>query len=261
MLLEATRSSHVFRSGPDQRWTVRVRTRNSAGHSPWSTSVSAATVSAASASMSEPIEGPFVTFVHGMPRLSWRGREGADAELVDHFTVEWRKRTEHQWNELGTKVGTERKGMGWPDLTRIRLGQVPFAGWLHPYSADLDQLPPGHVYEVRVRAVDHNMGTAFVSGTVTSLPFLLSLPSHTIRHSFASEHCPGPGQVLAAPIGASKCPCDSVGADPSAVELAGEEDSGKNEPKKLIQGLSEAEWNCDRLWYVVKYSSAEAQVG
>uniref|UniRef100_A0A914HBE2 Fibronectin type-III domain-containing protein n=1 Tax=Globodera rostochiensis TaxID=31243 RepID=A0A914HBE2_GLORO len=200
--VDATRSSHVFESGPDQRWTLRARTRNSAGHSPWSTSVSALTVSAASASLQEPIEGPFVTFVHGTPRLSWRSRDNA-GELVDHFVVEWRRRTEQRWNELSRKI--------------------PFAGWQRPYSVDLDLLPAGHVYEVRVKAVDHNMGTAFVSGTNTvQAQGKCGLPRSSPRN------------VQVTPLG------------PTQVQLN-------------WQGLSEPEWNCDRLWYLVKYSSAEAQ--
>ncbi|KAL3115899.1 hypothetical protein niasHT_007199 [Heterodera trifolii] len=202
--VDATRSSHVFESGPDQRWTVRTRTRNSAGHSPWSTSVSALTVSGASVSLQEPIDGPFVTFVHGTPRLSWRSRDSADGEeTVDHFVVEWRRRTEQRWNELNRKI--------------------PFAGWQRPYSIDLDLLPAGHVYEVRVKAVDHNMDIAFVSG------------SNTV-------------QVQAK--------CGPPRSAPRNVQLV---PLGPTQMQLNWQGLSEPEWNCDRLWYVVKYTSAEAQ--
>lgn len=146
VLLDARQTSHVFESAPGQRWTVRARTRNEAGQSPWSASVSAATLSSAQ-SHAELIDGPFVSSAQGVSRLSWRGREGADAEeLVDHFVVEWRRRTEPRWNQLSRKI--------------------PFTGWQRPYNVDLDQLAPGHVYEVRVKALDHNMGTAFMSGTV-----------------------------------------------------------------------------------------------
>lgn len=54
-------------------------------------------------------------------------------------------------------------------ISPFHFPQIPFAGWQRPYSIDLDLLPAGHVYEVRVKAVDHNMDTAFVSGSVSAI--------------------------------------------------------------------------------------------
>jgi hypothetical protein len=218
-MVDARQSSHVFDSAPGQRWTLRARTRNEAGQSPWSASVSAATVSSAQ-SQAEPLDGPFVSFAQGIPRLSWRGREGADPELVDHFVVEWRSRTEPRWNQLARKV--------------------PFAGWQRPYSSDLDQLPGGHVYETRVRAVDHNLGTVFLSGMVgddmDALP--MSMPPNSQVTVQAQAQCQPPRAI---PRGVQVIPL------------------GPNQLRLGWQPLAESEWNCDRLWYVVKYSSDEQQ--
>lgn len=218
MRVDARQSSHVFSSLPDQRWTVRARTINEAGQSPWSASVSAHTLSGAQ-SLVDPIEGPFVSLAHGVPRLSWKGRDGADGDLVDHFVVEWRRRTEQRWNQLARTV--------------------PFTGWQRPYSVDLNELEPGHVYEVRVRAVDHNQGTAFVSGTVRLFVHFFYKFSKIQNTVQAQAQCQPPRSaprgVIVTPVG------------PTQVRLS-------------WQPLSEPEWNCDRVWYVVKYSSAEQQV-
>lgn len=97
--IDGRHSSHVFDSQPDQQWAVRIRTVNAAGQSAWSPSVSTRAAPAG-----EVIEGPFVTQVQGSPRLSWRIREGADADFVSYFQVEWRTPTDPRWNTHRNQV-------------------------------------------------------------------------------------------------------------------------------------------------------------
>jgi len=94
--------------------------------------------------------------------------------------------------------------------------QVDYAGSQRPYSADLTSLPNGHGYEVRVRAVDHNYGNAFVS------------PSITVQ---SSQQCSKPPR-----------------SPPRGVEVS---PIGPTQIRLSWQPLSDAEWNCDRVWYVV----------
>lgn len=88
-------TSHVFDTQPNQQWTARVRVVNSAGFSPWSTSVSTRSSAAASADL---IEGPFVTNVQGVPRLSWRIQSNTSPDSIARFQVEWKAQTEPRWN-------------------------------------------------------------------------------------------------------------------------------------------------------------------
>uniref|UniRef100_A0A915DIS7 Fibronectin type-III domain-containing protein n=1 Tax=Ditylenchus dipsaci TaxID=166011 RepID=A0A915DIS7_9BILA len=192
------RCNSVRVENPDLQWTVKVRSVNSAGQSPWSASVSSRSPPA-----SELIEGPFVTNIQGVPRLSWKSREGSDPDLIDHFIVEWRTRTQPGWTTHGSKI--------------------MYSGWQRPYTMDLTELPQGHTYEVHVKAVDHNYGTAFVS------------PSVSIQ---SSRQCSPP---RSAPRGVETSP---IG--PTQIRLS-------------WQPLPESEWNCDKIWYVVKYSSPETQ--
>lgn len=87
-------TSHVFDTQPNQQWTARVRIVNSAGFSPWSTSVS----TRSSAASGDLVEGPFVTLVQGVPRLSWRIQANTPADSIARFQVEWKAQTEPRWN-------------------------------------------------------------------------------------------------------------------------------------------------------------------
>lgn len=87
-------TSHVFDTQPNQQWTARVRVANSAGSSPWSTSVSTRSSSATG----DLIEGPFVTHVQGVPRLSWRIRQDTPPDSITKFQLEWKGQTEPRWN-------------------------------------------------------------------------------------------------------------------------------------------------------------------
>ncbi|KAI6240848.1 hypothetical protein M3Y99_00392200 [Aphelenchoides fujianensis] len=188
-------TSHVFDSQPDQQWTARVRVANSAGSSPWSTSISTRAPSASG----ELIEGPFVSTSQGVPRLSWRIRSNAAPDSISRFQVEWRSQTEPRWN-------THRN-------------TINFVGWQRPYTMDLGDLPSGHHYEVRVKALGSNGSPVFTSPSV----------SLTTSRRCSPPRRP-PYNVAVTPLGPLANP----------LELA-------------------AEWNCDSLWYVVKYSSPETQ--
>jgi hypothetical protein len=93
-------TSHVFDAQPNQQWTARVRVANSAGSSPWSASVS----TRSSSVTGDLIEGPFVTHVQGVPRLSWRIQPNTDSNSVSKFQVEWKAQTESRWNTYGNTV-------------------------------------------------------------------------------------------------------------------------------------------------------------
>lgn len=101
VLIDGRQNSYVFDSEADLSWAIRIRVVNTAGQSPWSTSLSTRSPPA-----SELIQGPFVarSISGGFPRLSWKSREGLDPDLIDHFIVEWKTRTEERWNSHQNKV-------------------------------------------------------------------------------------------------------------------------------------------------------------
>lgn len=102
VVIDARRqTNHIFDAQPNSAWTIRARAVNSAGSSSWSTSVSTLSATAISEGL---IEGPFVTLIQGLPRLSWRIRSNADSQLIDHFVVEWKTSTSPIWNALLNKV-------------------------------------------------------------------------------------------------------------------------------------------------------------
>jgi hypothetical protein len=88
---------------------------------------------------------------------------------------------------------------------------------------DLADLPAGRQYEVRVKALNSGNSVVFTSPSVAL---------HTSR-SCSPPRRP-PMNVAVNALG------------PTQIRLS-------------WQPLSEAEWNCDTLWYVVKYSSPESQ--
>ncbi|CAD5222389.1 unnamed protein product [Bursaphelenchus xylophilus] len=190
--------SHVFMSQPGQQWVVRVRTANSAGASPWSTSVS----TSASSSSADLIEGPFVSTTGGVPRITWKAVQNAPDTLAN-FRVEWKPQTQPTWN--------------------IHRQQIPYSGWQRPYAVDLADLPQGNSYEVRVKGIDNRGVEIVVSPTISV---------QTSRQCYPPRR--PPTNVLVTPLG------------PNQIRLSWEP-------------ISEAEWNCNSLWYVVKYSSPETQ--
>uniref|UniRef100_A0AC34QKY1 Fibronectin type-III domain-containing protein n=1 Tax=Panagrolaimus sp. JU765 TaxID=591449 RepID=A0AC34QKY1_9BILA len=100
---------------------------------------------------------------------------------------------------------------------------IPYTDWQRSYTLDLGDLPKGHSYQVRVQAIDHNRGTAFTSAVIS---VQTSTQCSAPRRS--------PQDVAVTPLG------------PTKIRLS-------------WQPIPESEWNCDRLWYVVKYSSPESQ--
>uniref|UniRef100_A0A7E4VM27 Fibronectin type III domain protein n=1 Tax=Panagrellus redivivus TaxID=6233 RepID=A0A7E4VM27_PANRE len=199
--VDGRQTSHVFDSPNEQQWSVRVRVVNSAGQSAWAPAVTVR--SGGSSAAAESIEGPFVSHIQGSPRISWRAREGTERDQVAHFQVEWRSQTEPNWH--------------------THQNSIPYAGWQRTYSIDLGDLPKGHTYQVRVKAIDPNRGTASTSPSVTI---------ETTSQCSAPRR--QPSNVAVTPLG------------PTKIRLS-------------WQPIAEAEWNCDSLWYVVKYSSPESQ--
>ncbi|RCN43889.1 fibronectin type III domain protein [Ancylostoma caninum] len=100
---------------------------------------------------------------------------------------------------------------------------IPFSGWQRPYSIDLGELPKGHNYQVRVVVKDMNRGTAFTSPIV-----------QVQTRSTCQPPRRAPSNLQVSPIG------------PTQIRLT-------------WAPLHESEWNCDRLWYIVKYSTPKNQ--
>uniref|UniRef100_A0A158P825 Fibronectin type III domain protein n=1 Tax=Angiostrongylus cantonensis TaxID=6313 RepID=A0A158P825_ANGCA len=115
---------------------------------------------------------------------------------------------------------------------------IPYSGSQRPYSIDLGELPKGHTYQVRVIVKDHNRGTAFTSPIVqvqtqsTCQPPRRSPSNLQARFLFRSYLDIALLQV--SPIG------------PTQIRLT-------------WAPLHESEWNCDRIWYIVKYSTPKNQ--
>lgn len=102
---------------------------------------------------------------------------------------------------------------------------------------DLGDLPSGHHYEVRVKALNSGSSVVFTS------------PSVALQ---TSRSCSPPRRppydVGVTPLG------------PTQIRLSWQViDVFPSKPNCIFQPLSEPEWNCDTLWYVVKYSSPESQ--
>ncbi|ETN71312.1 fibronectin type III domain protein [Necator americanus] len=101
--------------------------------------------------------------------------------------------------------------------------QIPFSGWQRPYTIDLGELPKGHTYQVRIVVRDMNRGTAFTSPIV-----------QVQTRSTCQPPRRAPSNLQVSPIG------------PTQIRLT-------------WAPLHESEWNCDRLWYIVKYSTPKNQ--
>ncbi|CAJ0598951.1 unnamed protein product [Cylicocyclus nassatus] len=100
---------------------------------------------------------------------------------------------------------------------------IPFSGWQRPYSVDLGELPKGHTYQVRIVVRDMNRGIAFTSPVV-----------QVQTQSACQTPRRAPTNLQVSPIG------------PTQIRLT-------------WAPLHESEWNCDRLWYIVKYSTPKNQ--
>uniref|UniRef100_A0A914RPS7 Fibronectin type-III domain-containing protein n=1 Tax=Parascaris equorum TaxID=6256 RepID=A0A914RPS7_PAREQ len=100
---------------------------------------------------------------------------------------------------------------------------IPYTGWQRPYSIDLSELAAGELYQVRVHAIDPNRAIAYTSPTVS-----------VQTQSRCSPPRRPPSDVTVSSIG------------PTQIRLS-------------WRTLHETEWNCDRVWYVVKYSTPRNQ--
>ncbi|WKY00226.1 hypothetical protein Q1695_014798 [Nippostrongylus brasiliensis] len=100
---------------------------------------------------------------------------------------------------------------------------IPFSGWQRPYTIDLGELPKGHTYQVRIVTKDKNRNTAFTSPVV-----------QVQTQSACQAPRRAPTNLQVSPIG------------PTQIRLT-------------WAPLHESEWNCDRLWYIVKYSTPKNQ--
>ncbi|VDN93409.1 unnamed protein product [Brugia pahangi] len=197
VLLNGYQTSHVFDSDANQQWSVRIRTKNSAGTSAWSQIASVRTPPTG-----ELIIGPSVSYRHGIPVLTWTSKDRLD-DLIQTYQIEYRTSVDSTWQRL-------------PE-------QVPYTGWQRPYSVDLSELPTGHNYQIRIHAIDANNGIAYTSSAVNvQTQMKCSVPRRA------------PLDVQATSLG------------PTQIRVSWKE-------------LHESEWNCNRLWYVVKYSTPHNQ--
>ncbi|EJD74869.1 hypothetical protein LOAG_17881 [Loa loa] len=197
VLLSGYQTSHIFDSEANQQWSVRIRTKNSAGASAWSQIASVRTPP-----IGELIIGPSVSYRHGIPVLTWTSKERVD-DLIQNYQIEYRSSADTAWQ-------------------RLRM-QVPYTGWQRPYSIDLSNLPAGHNYQIRIHAVDANNGIAYTSSAVNvQTQIKCSVPRRA------------PFDVQATSLG------------PTQIRVS-------------WKALHESEWNCNRLWYVVKYSTPHNQ--
>uniref|UniRef100_A0A8R1HV11 Fibronectin type-III domain-containing protein n=1 Tax=Caenorhabditis japonica TaxID=281687 RepID=A0A8R1HV11_CAEJA len=100
---------------------------------------------------------------------------------------------------------------------------IPYNGWQRPYSVDLGELPQGHTYQIRIVAKDHNRGNAYTSAIV---------------------------QVQ------TQSQCKAPRRSPTDVQVS---PIGPTQIRVQWTPLHESEWNCERLWYIVKYSTPQNQ--
>lgn len=98
VLLSGRQTTHVFDSEANQQWSIRVRTKNSAGVSPWSQLASTRTPP-----IGELIIGPTVTYRHGVPVLAWTSKERVD-DLIQGYRIEYRTSADAAWQKHRIQV-------------------------------------------------------------------------------------------------------------------------------------------------------------
>lgn len=159
--LDARQSTHVFDNcRPNEQWSVRLRTVNSAGQSDWSRSMSTRTPPTG-----ELIIGPNINYRQGAPSVTWRSIEGVD-DLVASYQVEYSSDRSQRWQQLGRSNVRTHYHTGSVQRMSVLSFQIPYNGWQRPYSYDLNDLPDGQGYQVRVKVIDHNNGVAYTSPSV-----------------------------------------------------------------------------------------------
>lgn len=99
--VDARQSTHVFDNcQPNEQWSIKLRTVNSAGQSPWSRTMSTRTPPTG-----ELIIGPNVNYRQGVPGVTWRSIEGVD-DLVASYQLEYRSDSDPRWRDLSRAVRT-----------------------------------------------------------------------------------------------------------------------------------------------------------
>lgn len=98
VLLSGHQTSHVLDSEANQQWSVRIRTKNSAGTSAWSQIASVRTPP-----VGELIIGPSMSYLHGIPVLTWTSKERVD-DLIKAYRIEYRTPVDTTWQKLREEV-------------------------------------------------------------------------------------------------------------------------------------------------------------
>lgn len=98
VILNGYQTSHVLDSEANQQWSIRIRTKNSAGASAWSQIASVRTPP-----VGELIIGPTVTYRHGIPVLTWTSKERMD-DLIQTYQIEYRTSVDRDWQKLRMQV-------------------------------------------------------------------------------------------------------------------------------------------------------------
>uniref|UniRef100_A0A915K3U2 Fibronectin type-III domain-containing protein n=1 Tax=Romanomermis culicivorax TaxID=13658 RepID=A0A915K3U2_ROMCU len=213
-------TQHVFDARPNQRYIVQIRVVNAAGAGPWSRVVSATTPPAG-----ELITGLMVTYHQGMPVLSWRSVDGVD-ELVAFYKVEIMHESEPGWKPHSSGLYFPTKSTNAKHIVlkfHYDLYTIPFVGSQRPYSVQMPDLPEGRTVQAHVVVMDQNNGVAYTShGVSVTVPPRCRSPDRA------------PTNVRVQPVGI-------------------------REIRLVWTPLGRNEWNCDRLWYVVKYSADRTQ--
>lgn len=98
ILLSGFQTFHVLDSEANQQWSVRIRTKNSAGTSAWSQIASVRTPP-----IGELIIGPGVSYRQGIPVLTWTSKERVD-DLIRHYQIEYRTSIDTTWQRIPEQV-------------------------------------------------------------------------------------------------------------------------------------------------------------
>lgn len=98
VVLDGRQTTHIFDTEANQQWNIRIRSKNSAGDSPWSQ-----LVSARSPPIGELIVGPTITYRHGVPVITWSSKERVE-DLIRAYYIEYRTFSDPQWQRHRIQV-------------------------------------------------------------------------------------------------------------------------------------------------------------
>ncbi|VDP03059.1 unnamed protein product [Soboliphyme baturini] len=113
-------TSHIVDAQPNQNWSFRIRTSNTAGSSPWSRTIVTKTPTAGTL-----ISDINIVYQREVPVMVWRSVEGVD-DLVAGYIV---------------KIFNERQPQWVP--YKKEMASIPYVGWQRPYNLPLTDLPEG----------------------------------------------------------------------------------------------------------------------